>query len=79
MSSMHEWNSAGVVSIVIPIFNEEENVARLYDALNAVLPSLNRPYEIILVDDGSTDGTPGLLQELSERDAAVRILSLIHI
>ena len=45
------------VSIVVPIFNEEENVPHLFQALSDALATLNRRYEIILIDDGSTDGT----------------------
>ena len=41
------------VSVVVPIYNEVENLPLLYDALNEVLTSFGREYEMILVDDGS--------------------------
>ena len=44
-------------SIVVPVFNERENLPRLYRAIQAVMDRLSRPYEILLVDDGSTDGS----------------------
>lgn len=69
-----EGNSRMSISVVIPIFNEEENVSRLYDALQEVMPELGRPYELVLVDDGSTDSTPQKLQELSERDPHVKVV-----
>jgi glycosyltransferase involved in cell wall biosynthesis len=51
-------------SVVIPVFNEEENVKLLYDQLIPVCKSFNRPFEIIFVDDGSKDQTLDRLNEL---------------
>jgi glycosyltransferase involved in cell wall biosynthesis len=62
------------LSVVVPVYNERENIRPLYDALLAVLPSIGRPYEIVFVDDGSTDGTERQLRLLAERDPAVRIV-----
>ncbi|MEX0716147.1 MAG: glycosyltransferase family 2 protein [Planctomycetaceae bacterium] len=62
------------VSIVVPIHNERENVRPLYEALSAVLEGLGRPYEIILVDDGSTDGTREELARLARIDQHVKIV-----
>jgi glycosyltransferase involved in cell wall biosynthesis len=62
------------LSVVIPIYNEVENIGRLYAALDAVLPLIGRDYEIILVDDGSTDGSAGALRELAARDPLVRVI-----
>ena len=42
------------VSVVIPVFNERENISRLYWELQKVLRALSRPYEILFVDDGSS-------------------------
>ena len=66
------------ISVVVPIYNEIENVRRLHGALTDVLRPLNREYEIILVDDGSTDGTTTVLGELAEADPHVRVLEFRH-
>ncbi|HMM49730.1 MAG TPA: glycosyltransferase family 2 protein [Miltoncostaeaceae bacterium] len=55
---------AGLISVVVPVFNEERSVAPLVDELRAALEPVGRPYEIVFVDDGSTDGTPGELERL---------------
>lgn len=62
------------VSIVVPIYNEVENVPLLYDQLVAVLPELGRPWEIVFVDDGSQDGTAENLNELAARDERVKVI-----
>lgn len=46
-----------VLSIIIPIYNEEESIPPLHENLRQVLEKQNLPYEVIYVDDGSTDGT----------------------
>jgi glycosyltransferase involved in cell wall biosynthesis len=64
------------LSIVIPLFNEEESVPHLYAQLVAALDAIGRTYELILVDDGSTDGTFGKLAAIAERDPHLRLLRL---
>lgn len=64
------------VSVVVPIYNEQENVEPLYAALNDILPTLDRDYEIILVDDGSSDDSLAGLLALTERDSAVKVVEL---
>ena len=60
------------ISIVIPLLNEEESLAELYQWLTKVL-TLNRfSYEIIFVDDGSTDSSWRVIMQLAEKDAQVR-------
>ena len=64
------------VSMVIPLFNEEDNVETLHERLTHVFTRLGVEYEVIYVDDGSTDGTLPLLEEIQQRDPRVVALSL---
>ena len=58
------------------MLNEAENLSELYSRLTATLTTLRRPFELMLVDDGSSDATPVLLKELAEQDPRVRVLRL---
>ncbi|MEZ5964987.1 MAG: glycosyltransferase family 2 protein [Planctomycetota bacterium] len=60
------------VSVVVPLYNEVENLEALYDALTWALGTSDRRYELVLVDDGSHDGTPELLRSIAGRDPHVR-------
>lgn len=62
------------LSVVIPLHNEQDNLRLLYDQLCETLPRLGRPFEILLVDDGSTDATPRLLRELAGQDQRVKVV-----
>ncbi len=62
------------LSIVVPVFNEEENIQYLYDQLTAALEPLGVEYEIICSDDGSTDRSFELLKALAERDHRVKVI-----
>ncbi len=62
------------LSVVIPAYNEERNIRPLYFQLKKVLDNLNKTYEIIFVDDGSTDKTFDVLKKLNEKDKSVRII-----
>ena len=65
-----------MLSIVIPIHNEERVILSLYDRLTAVLEKLDRTYEIIFVDDASTDQGFDLLANLVETDSHLKVLRL---
>ena len=60
------------ISIVIPLLNEEESLAELHQWLTKVLTINRFSYEIIFVDDGSTDGSWRVIMQLAEKDAQVR-------
>ena len=62
------------VSVVVPLRDEEPNVLVLHSELTGVLKSLGRDYEMILVDDGSEDGTLEKLEEIQARDERVRVV-----
>ncbi len=65
-----------VISIVLPVFDEEENLAPLYERLSAVMVGLNLTYEIIFVDDGSRDNGPGWLRAVADSDSQVVFIEL---
>src|SRR5262245_22792826 len=62
------------VSIVVPIYNEVENIPLLYDAVKNVMRTLGRSYELLLVNDGSKDGSTEALEALARQDACVKII-----
>ena len=65
-----------LVSVLVPVFDEEESIERFYTELSGVLNEWGRDYEIVIVDDGSRDGTPRLLQAISQSDDKVTVVSL---
>lgn len=65
-----------MLSVVIPIHNEERAILRLYDRLSSVLERVQRPYEIIFVDDASTDRSFELLANLVETDQRLKVIRL---
>ena len=62
------------ISVVIPIYNEEENVTLLYDELTEVMKSMACSYEILFVDDGSTDSTLSILQSMQAADQRIVVV-----
>jgi glycosyltransferase involved in cell wall biosynthesis len=62
------------ISVVIPMRNESPNVEKLYDELTAELGTFGRPYELVVVDDGSTDDTFAKLADLQHRDRRLRVI-----
>jgi glycosyltransferase involved in cell wall biosynthesis len=64
------------LSIVIPLFNERDNLAPLHVELDRVLAGTGRSYEMIFVDDGSTDGSEAVLHEIKACDAHARVIRL---
>ena len=65
-----------MISVVIPVHNEERSVALLLDELGSALDPLDRPWEAVFVDDGSSDGTFGALTRLHVAATNVRIVRL---
>lgn len=62
------------LSVVIPVFDEEDNVRPLYEELKQALDPMQGSYEIIFVDDGSKDGSYDLLKQIQAQDAQVRLV-----
>jgi glycosyltransferase involved in cell wall biosynthesis len=65
-----------VISVVVPVHDEQESVEELYDELRATLEPLGDQWEVLFVDDGSADGTFGALTRLHDREPGVRIVRL---
>lgn len=62
------------ISIVIPIYNEEESINNLYEAINKAISKMHLSYEIILVDDGSKDKSFELLNNLHNKDSHIKVI-----
>jgi dolichol-phosphate mannosyltransferase len=63
-----------VCSVVIPVYNEELVVYETYNRLKIVMDSLNRPYELVFVNDGSMDNTAAILKSICESDQNARMV-----
>jgi glycosyltransferase involved in cell wall biosynthesis len=63
-------------SVVVPFFNEQENIPPLYMKLTEVMDSIGEPYELVFVDDGSKDNTFKVLSEIYEHDRRVNLVRL---
>jgi glycosyltransferase involved in cell wall biosynthesis len=64
------------LSLVVPAYNEEEVIGALLQRVDAALPTIGKPFEVIIVDDGSTDATPRLLAEAMAQRPWLRVLRL---
>ncbi len=64
------------VSIIIPLYNEQENISQLYARLDAVSKSWNGTFEIIFVDDGSCDRSLEIIKSIAKDDKRVKYFSL---
>ncbi|WP_407841293.1 glycosyltransferase family 2 protein [Streptomyces sp. DSM 116496] len=77
MSAVYDTRRASIaLSVVVPIFNEEESLPVLAERLRPVLDVYGEPYEVLAVDDGSTDQTPHLLEDLRSVWPQLRIVTL---
>lgn len=65
-----------MISVVIPVHNEEKNIEPLYKEIIKVFEDLKEPFEIIYINDGSTDRTEEILKTLKAKDDRVRVLNM---
>lgn len=63
-----------LVSVLVPVYNEEESIPACYEELTTALKQWHRAYEVVFVNDGSTDGTGKALDELARKDHRVRVV-----
>lgn len=63
-----------MLSVIIPVYNEHEAVLPLYEKTAEVLQALDRPFEIIFINDGSHDGSEEVLDQIADRDSSVKVL-----
>src|SRR6478735_11247203 len=65
-----------VISVVVPLLNEENSLDELYREIVAALEPRGEPFEVVFVDDGSTDGSPTVLGQLHHQHANVVVIRL---
>ena len=73
---MDDASAAPYLSLVIPAYNEQENINVLLERVSASLSQIGRPFEVLIVDDGSTDDTPKLLAEGMARYPWLRVVRM---
>ncbi len=69
-------DQAPYLSLVIPAYNEQENIAALLQRVESALRSIGKPFEVIIVDDGSTDNTANLLEQAMSERPWLRVLRM---
>ena len=71
---MTDFSQLGLLSIIVPVYNEKKNILPLYDKVVGVMPKLECPFELVFINDGSIDGTKRVLDELAEKDNRVKVI-----
>lgn len=71
-------NNCPEISIILPAYNEEENIRPIYDAVTTCLMDLCQSFEIVFVDDGSVDNTALEISKLKKKDNRVRLIKLVR-
>ena len=74
ISEVNTSHETCFLSVVVPVYNERENAPLLYQSIKDVVVRLNKSYEIIFIDDGSTDGTREILRNLAGKDSCFRVI-----
>ena len=67
-------NAQPVYSIVAPIYNEEGNIDLLYERIAKVMDSTGEAWELVLVNDGSRDKSPAMIDALASRDSRIKVI-----
>jgi len=66
------------LSLVIPVFNEEENIDRLFEKILEALGRLGHPWEVLFIDDGSTDSSYEKLEQIAKKDKRVKVVRFVR-
>ena len=79
MNTIKQTNPETIeISIIVPVYNERENLVLLDQEITKSIKPLNKNYEVILVDDGSTDGSSELIRVLQEKNSTIRLIRFGH-
>lgn len=79
MNTIKQTNPETIeISIVVPVYNERENLVLLDQEITKSIKPLNKNYEVILVDDGSMDGSSELIRALQEKNSTIRLIRFGH-
>ncbi|MFZ5517369.1 MAG: glycosyltransferase family 2 protein [Candidatus Zhuqueibacterota bacterium] len=69
----NDKNECPEISVLIPLFNEEESLPELYNKLTEVLSQMKMSYELVFIDDGSTDDSYSVLEKIHQHDSRIRV------
>src|ERR1051325_5953816 len=72
----HTPSNTTYLSLVVPAYNEQENIPTLLQRVQASLEKIGRPFEVIVIDDSSTDNTPRLLREAMATRPWLRVIRM---
>jgi dolichol-phosphate mannosyltransferase len=79
MNTIKQTNPETIeISIIVPVYNERENLVLLDQEITKSIKPLNKNYEVILVDDGSMDGSSELIRILQEKNSTIRLIRFGH-
>ena len=67
-----------IISVVIPVYNEEANIRELYKNLKSILDRIRKEYEIIWINDGSNDNSAAILDELSKDSRNIKVIHFLR-
>ncbi|MGH2441757.1 MAG: glycosyltransferase family 2 protein [Chloroflexota bacterium] len=70
----HALEQVPIYSVIAPVCNEDETLPRFYERITAVMEKLGEPYEVVLINDGSTDRSYEVMRGLHARDARVKVI-----
>ena len=73
-NSKSEISKEPSLSIVVPVYDEQESILPLYGKIRDACEALGKPYEVVFVDDGSRDRTAEILEQIHRQDARVKVI-----